>query len=118
MNIQIYTYKRNFDTQKAERFFKERRVAYQLVDMKRHAPGMRELQLFARRAGVRQLVDRNNVDAMSHPVAHTDDEKIILDYLAVLPQFLRTPIVRNGERVTVGVDESAWNEWIQKDAAK
>lgn len=118
MNIQIYAYKRNFDTQKAERFFKERRIPYQLVDMKRHAPGMRELQLFARRVGARQLVDRDNIDTLSHPVAHTDDEKIVLDYLSALPQFLRTPIVRNGERVVIGVDERAWNEWIQKDASK
>ena len=116
MNIQIYTYKKNFDTQKAERFFKERRIPYQMFDMKRHAPGMRELQLFARRVGTRALVDRNNVDALSHPVAHTDDEKIILDYLAEKPQFLRTPIVRNGERVTIGADEITWAEWIANEA--
>lgn len=118
MNIQIYTYKRNFDTQKAERFFKERRIPYQLVDMKRHAPGARELKLFARRVGARQLVDRGNPDALSHPVAHTDDEAIILDYLAALPQFLRAPIVRDGERVTIGVDEAAWNEWLRGDGKK
>ncbi len=118
MNIQIYAYKRNFDAQKAERFFKERRIPYQLVDMKRHAPGARELQLFARRVGARNLVDRDNIEAMSHPVAHTDDEKIILDYLAERPQFLRSPVVRNGERVTVGVDEAAWSDWLRAEAKK
>ena len=46
-NIQIYYIKRSFDVQKAERFFKERRVPFQAVDMHRHAPGKRELELFA-----------------------------------------------------------------------
>ena len=114
MNIQIYTLKKNFDTQKAERFFKERRIPYQLVDLKKHALGQRELTLFARRLGAQRLVDRDNADALSHPVAHTDDEAYILEKLAENPRFLRTPIVRNGERVTLGVDENAWLEWIRK----
>ena len=51
MNIQIYVNKKNPDVLKAERFFKERRVPYQLVDLKKHKLGERELQLFARAAG-------------------------------------------------------------------
>ncbi|MBR1586124.1 MAG: ArsC family transcriptional regulator [Clostridia bacterium] len=114
MNIIIYTLKKNFDTQKAERFFKERRVPYQLVDLKKHRLGQKELSLFARRLGAYQLVDRKNPAALSHPVAHTDDEGYILTCLLENPGFLRTPIVRNGEQVTLGADESAWSAWIQK----
>ena len=67
-NIQIYFYKRNFDVQKAERFFKERRVAFQAIDMHKHAPGKRELELFARAAGgMSALLDRENVKVLSHP---------------------------------------------------
>ncbi|MCI5772725.1 MAG: ArsC family transcriptional regulator [Clostridiales bacterium] len=111
MNIQIYVLKRNFDVQKAERFFKERRVPYQLVDLKKHRLGLREVQLFARCAGARELVDRQNIAALSHPVAHTDDGERITEYLTEHPEFLRTPIVRNGTQVTVGVDEEAWKKW-------
>ena len=114
MNIQIYALKKNFDTQKAERFFKERRIPYQLLDLKKHKLGARELQLFARRLGAENLVDRGNPDALSHPVAHTDDSAYILEKLAENPRFLRTPIVRNGEQVTLGADITAWEAWIQK----
>ena len=113
MNIQIYALKKNFDTQKAERFFKERRVPYQLLDLKKHKLGSREIQLFARRLGAYELVDRKNPDALSHPVAHTDDAEYIIETLLEKPHFLRTPIVRNGEQVTLGVDENAWEAWIK-----
>ena len=114
MNIQIYALKKNFDTQKAERFFKERRINYQLLDLKKHKLGQRELSLFARRLGAYNLVDRQSSEALSHPIAHTDDEKYILECLLENPKFLRTPIVRNGEQVTLGAAEDTWNQWIQK----
>lgn len=117
MSLQLYAYKKNFATQKAERFFKERRVQVQLVDMKKHAPGARELQLFARAAGgARALVDRGNIDALSHPVAHTDNEAVILAYLAEKPAFLLTPIVRDGQRVVIGEDQAGWQHLL--DAQK
>lgn len=113
MNIQIYALKKNFDTQKAERFFKERRIPYQLLDLKKHKLGPREMQLFARRLGAENLVDRKNPEALSHPVAHNDDVAYILDTLAENPRFLRTPIVRCGEKVTLGVNEKEWEEWLR-----
>lgn len=114
MNIQIYALKRNFDTQKAERFFKERHIPYQLLDLKKHKLGQRELSLFARRLGTQNLVDRQSPEALSHPIAHTDDDQYVLECLLEHPKFLRTPIVRNGEQVTLGADEATWNAWIQK----
>ena len=114
MNIIIYALKKNFDTQKAERFFKERRVPYQLLDLKKHKLGQKELSLFARRLGAGNLMDRKSPEALSHPAAHTDDEGYILETLLQNPRFLATPIVRNGEQVTLGADEAAWKEWLQK----
>ena len=111
MSLQIYSLKKNFAVQKAERFFKERLVQAQLVDLKKHRLGLRELQLFARAAGgARNLVDRDNINVMSHPVAHTDNEAVILDYLMEKPEFLRTPIVRDGQRVVIGEDMAAWQK--------
>ena len=112
--IQIFGTNKSFDTKSAQRFFKERRIPYQLLDLKKHKLGQRELALFARRLGAQSLVDRTNADALSQPVAHTDDEAYILEKLAENPRFLRTPIVRNGEQVTLGVDESVWEQWIKK----
>lgn len=111
MSLQLYALKKNFAVQKAERFFKERRVQVQFVDLKKHKMGLREVQLFARAAGgARNLVDRDNVNALSHPVAHTDNEAVILDYLLEKPEFMRTPIVRDGQRVVIGEDQPAWQK--------
>ena len=117
MSLQLYALKKNFAVQKAERFFKERRVTVQFVDLKKHKMGARELQLFARAAGgAAKLVDRDNVNAMSHPVAHTDNEEIILGYLLEKPEFMRTPIVRDGQKVVIGEDQPAWQKLV--DAQK
>ena len=70
MNIQIYAAKKNPDVLKAERFFKERRISYQMMDLKKHKLGRRELELFARAAGGAQaLVDRSGQKALERPVA-------------------------------------------------
>ena len=117
MSLQLYALKKNFAVQKAERFFKERRVTVQFVDLKKHKMGARELQLFTRAAGgAAKLVDRDNVNAMSHPVAHTDNEEIILEYLLEKPEFMRTPIVRDGQKVVIGEDLNAWQKLL--DAQK
>lgn len=111
MSLQLYALKKNFAVQKAERFFKERRIQLQFVDLKKHKMGLRELQLFARAAGgARNLVDRDNINALSHPVAHTDNEAVILEYLMEKPEFLRTPILRDGQRVVIGEDAAAWQK--------
>lgn len=115
MNIQIYCLKRNFDVQKAERFFKERRVPYQLVDLKKHALGQKELALFARAAGSAAALLNDAPETRSHPAAYTDDESYILDTLREHPQFLRTPVVRNGDRVAFGADEAAWSKWLNSE---
>ena len=109
MSVQIYALKKNFAVQKAERFFKERRVPAQAVDLKKHKLGLREVQLFARAAGgAANLVDRDSVSARSHPICHTDNEQVILDYLLEKPEFLRTPIVRDGQHVVIGEDPAGW----------
>ena len=59
MNIQIYVSTRNPDVLKAERFFKERRIPCQLMDLKKHRLGKKELEVFAAAAGAKALVDRS-----------------------------------------------------------
>ena len=114
MNIQIYVNKKNPDVLKAERFFKERRVLYQLVDLKKYKLGERELQLFARAAGsASALVDRAGMKALERPVAHMTTDSLIVSELMNDPSALVSPIVRNGSAVTVGVDEVAWNRWLE-----
>ena len=118
MNIQIYVTKSNPDVLKAERFFKERRIKVQRMDVKKHRPGPRELELFARAAGgARALVDRRGMKALERPVAHMTSDSLILSELQNDPMALVSPIVRNGQKVTVGVDEQTWTRWIQEEKA-
>ncbi|MFH1513499.1 MAG: ArsC family transcriptional regulator [Bacillota bacterium] len=116
MNIQIYAAKANPDVLKAERFFKERKIPVQYVDMKKQKPGLRELTLFMKAAGsARALVERRGIKALERPVAHMSDDTLILSELQNDPMALVSPIVRNGQKVTVGVDEAEWTAWIRED---
>ena len=116
MNIQIYISKKNPDVLKAERFFKERRIPYQLVDLKKHKLGRKELQLFAQCAGAKALVDRSSKKALERSVAHMSTDSLIIDELLGDPTALVSPIVRNGSRCTLGTDEAIWKSWIEKNA--
>ena len=117
MNIQIYVSSRNPDVLKAERFFKERRIPYQLMDLKKHRLGKKELEVFA---GAKALVDRSGKKALERPVAHMSTDSLILAELMNDPMALVSPIVRNGSRVTVGADEAEWKRWVEleKSAAR
>ncbi len=111
MNIQIYVSKKNFEVQKAERFFKERRVPYQLVDLTRHPLGARELQLFAKAFSAKALVDREDKKVKEHPVCYAPNDEVILAELLQKPALMRSPIVRNANKVTLGAAEETWAEW-------
>ncbi|MBR3873408.1 MAG: ArsC family transcriptional regulator [Clostridia bacterium] len=113
MNIQIYVSKKNPDVLKAERFFKERRIPYQLMDLKKHKLGQKELDTFIRAVGAQALVDREGKKALERPVAHMSDDRYIAAALLDDPSALRTPIVRNGAKVTVGADEETWKQWVE-----
>ena len=118
MNIQIYFNKKNPDVLKAERFFKERKIPYQLLDLKKRALSKRELEVFAAGAGgVKALVDREGMKAMERPVAHMNTESLIFGELLNDPAALRSPIVRNGAKATVGADEDTWKRWVAADKA-
>jgi arsenate reductase len=114
MNIQIYQYKKNFDVQKAQRFFKERNIPFQIVDMKKHRPGERELALFAHKGGAKSLIDEKLPQVKEHPISYTDDESRIFDYLQEHPEFIKTPIIRDGRRILIGYDEQTLLEWIKE----
>ena len=60
MNIQIYCGKKNFDAQKAERYFKERRIPFQALDLKKHKLGEREIRMMISAIGIEKLIDRDD----------------------------------------------------------
>ena len=112
MGLQIYAGK-GFDTQKAERFFKERRIAYQRVDVLKYGIGRRELESVAAAVGLEALCDRDSKAFRESVIAYTQSRETILAGLMEKPQLLRLPIVRNGKKATVGGCPDVWEEWIE-----
>ena len=82
-------------------------------DLKKHKLGRRERELFARAAGGAQaLVDRSGQKALERPVAHMSSDTMIVEALLDDPAALVSPIVRNGNKVTIGAQEDVWKEWV------
>lgn len=109
MNIQIFGKSKCFDTKKAERYFKERRIRYQLVDLKKYGISRGELQSVKNAVGLEALVDPRHPDAaLVSYLAYDQDklEKLLEDH-----GLLRTPIVRNGRQATVGYCPDVWKTW-------
>ena len=111
MNIQIYSGKKNFDTQKAERYFKERRIPVQMMDLKKHPLGEREIRLMLQQVGMEKLIDREDKKVKEHPACYYNQESLLLPAIQEAPWLLKTPIVRNGNRVTVGYQPEIWETW-------
>ena len=111
-SIQIFALKRDFNVQKAERFFKERRVAYQFVDLSRRGMSLRELESVCRAVGLENMVRLSDKDWESHYVAQLKDTKEALEKLSQQPRLLNLPIVRNGAQATVGYAPDVWTKWL------
>jgi len=110
MNIQIFGKNKCFDTKKAERWFKERRVKFQSIDLPRFGMSAGELQSVVRAVGgVQNLLDEKHPDAaVFRYLAHDADR---LQKLLDEPAMIRTPVVRNGRQATVGYRPDVWETW-------
>lgn len=110
MNIQIFGKAKCFDTKKAERYFKERGVRFQRIDLSQKGMSRGELQSVAAAAGgLDALLDEKHPEAaLVRYLAHEDDRR---EKLLENPALLKTPIVRNGRQATVGYHPEVWKIW-------
>ena len=113
MNIQIYCGKRNFDTQKAERYFKERKIPFQILDLKKHRLGEREIRLIIASIGFEDMIDRTDKTVREHPACYYDRAELLIPAIQENPWLLRLPIVRNGNQMTTGYRPEIWKTWEQ-----
>ena len=112
MNIQIFGKNKCFDTKKAERYFKERRVKYQMVDLIRFALSGKEFDAVLRGiGGIDNLIDWNSKLDEITLMKYMDDVRAKEDKVFDNPKLMRTPIVRNGKQVTVGYCPEVWATW-------
>ena len=109
MNIQIFGRSKCFDTQKAQRWFKERRIKFQAVDVKKYGMSLGELASVKNAVGLDSMIDPNHPDAVLLTYLAGDQAK--LQKLYEDPTLLRTPIVRNGRQATVGYCPEIWGSW-------
>jgi len=112
--IQIFGTRKCADTRKAERFFRERSIPVQVIDLARKGPSPGELRSIAAAAGgMEQLIDRDGkryVDKGLKYAAPTGPR--IEGMLVDDPLLLRTPLVRRGAQATVGYRPEIWQEWL------
>ncbi len=111
--IQLYVSKKNFDAQKAERFFKERRITVQVMDLKKHKLGDRELQIMAKGTGMQGLLDKDDKRVKEHPACYCNIDSMIMDAIRENPWLLKSPIVRNGNQCTIGYQHDVWEAWLK-----
>ena len=112
MIIQIFGTKKSSDTRKAERYFKERGIKFQFVDLKEKGLSKGEFQSVLQAVGgLEAMVDQNCKDkdllALIKYIAEEDKAQKVLENQVVL----RQPIVRNGKQATVGYQPEVWKTW-------
>lgn len=109
MNIQIFGKSKCFDTKKAERWFKERRIKFQTVDLVKYGMSPGELKNVINAVGLEALIDSKHPDAalLNYLAYDADKAEKLLDN----PRLLKTPIVRNGKQATVGYCPEVWASW-------
>lgn len=115
MNIQIFGTSKSFDTKKAERWFKERRIRYQLIDMKRFGLSGKEFDAVLRAVGgIEQLVDWSSKDPDLDLLRYLADDAAKEDKVYENQALIRLPVVRNGKKATVGYAPETWKQWEEE----
>jgi arsenate reductase-like glutaredoxin family protein len=116
VNVQIFGFRNDAETRKAQRFFAERRIAVHFVDLDERPASPGELRRFAERLGAAAIVNRESprFRALGLHVAGDSPERLLGRAVAE-PRLLRTPLVRAGHRVSVGHAPAEWAAWIEAD---
>ena len=112
MNIQIFGKNKCFDTKKAERWFKERRIKFQSVDLKRFGLSGKEFDSVLRAVGgIDNLIDWESKHPDIMLMKYMDDKVAKEHKVFDNPELMKTPIVRNGKQATVGFCPEIWENW-------
>jgi arsenate reductase len=109
MNIQIFGTAKSFDTKKAERYFKDRRISFQSINLKEKEMSRGEFESVCKAVGgAENLIDKNSKDYASIAYLQSED---IAEKLLECQTLLNLPIVRNGKLATTGYCPDVWKTW-------
>lgn len=112
MNIQIFGKSKCFDTKKAQRYFKERGIKFQMIGLERFGMSRGEFSsVKAAVGGLDALVDTKSKAYERSFIAHLAHEQDKEEKLLETPALFKTPIVRNGRQATIGFAPDVWESW-------
>ena len=112
MNIQIFGKSKCFDTKKAERWFKERRIKFQSIDLKRYGMSPKEFENVLRAVGgIDNLIDWDSKSPEITLMKYMEDKRAKEDKVFDDPTLMKTPVVRNGKQATAGYRPEIWETW-------
>lgn len=112
MNIQIYGKPKCFETKKAERYFKERRIKYQYIDLAKYGMSAGEYRNIKAAVGsLNELIDEKSKAYESCFIKYLASEEAVEEKLLENQTLFKTPIVRNGKKATVGFLPEIWKGW-------
>lgn len=114
MNLQIFGSTKSFDTKKAERYFKERRIKYQLIDMKEKGMSKGELTAVRVAIGINDIIDSKAKNYVKSNLQNIRSVEIKEEILLKDQSLINLPIVRNGKKATVGYKPEVWEEWLNE----
>jgi arsenate reductase-like glutaredoxin family protein len=119
MNVQVFGFKNCQDTRKALRFFSERRLAVHFVDLDERPAARGELRRFQEKFGAAALVNREHprFRALGLHVSGSSPERM-LERALTEPRLLRTPLVRGGNRVSLGYAPEDWKAWLEMEKSE
>lgn len=112
MNIQIFGTNKSFDTKKAMRYFKERNIPYQFVDLKEKGLSKGELRSVANAAGgLDKLINEKSKDTEALALIKYLSDEDKFEKVLENPKLLVDPVVRNGKQATAGYQPEVWKDW-------
>jgi arsenate reductase-like glutaredoxin family protein len=111
MNIQIFGAKKCFDTQKTERYFKERKIKYQYVDLNKYGLSKGEFESVKAAIGLKELINDRAREYKLLNMQQLGVGNVAAEVLFKNPKLYKTPIVRNGKQATVGYKPDIWKSW-------
>lgn len=112
LNIQIFGKPKCFDTKKAERYFKERRIKYQYIDLSKYGMSAGEFRnVKAAVGGIDNLIDEKSKAYEECFIKYLASKEAVEEKLLENGTLFRTPIVRNGKNATVGYQPDIWKNW-------
>ncbi|NFL84020.1 ArsC family transcriptional regulator [Clostridium botulinum] len=111
MNKQIFETKKCLDTKKAERYFKERRVTFQFIDLNEKGISKGELNSVLNSVAINDLINSKSKDYTKLNLNNIRSIDIKKEIILKNPKVINTPIVRNGKQATVGYTPDIWNDW-------